>query len=101
MHTRACSLLLAVVIVGVAMAGVIWLQASRQFPWHLFVALTFPALAIVVAAGGGPLEASGEAYVGPATFVIAILLWYALIEGGRSWWRRWRAGAGHSGRHGS
>jgi hypothetical protein len=50
----------AVVIVAVALAGAIWLQDSQQFPWILFVALTFPALAIVVAAGGGPHAVSGS-----------------------------------------
>jgi hypothetical protein len=42
MHVRAINLMWAVVIVAVALAGAIWLQDSQQFPWILFVALTFP-----------------------------------------------------------
>lgn len=68
MHVRAIKLMRAVVIVAVALAGAIWLEDSQQFPWILFVALTFPALAIVDAAGGGPHAVSGEPYVGAATF---------------------------------
>ncbi len=75
--------MLAVVIVAVAMAGATWLQDMRPFPWIVFMASIFPALAIAVAAAGGPHEASGEPYVTAATFLIATLMWYALIEGGR------------------
>ena len=85
---RLSSLALAVATVAVGMGGAIWLQESRQFPWHLFAAAVFPALMIVVAAGGGPHEANGEAYVGPATFVLAVVLWCLAIEAGRRWWER-------------
>ena len=89
-RTRASSLLLAVVIVSVAVAGAIWLQDYRQFPWILFIALTFPAQLIVLIAAGGPHEASGESYLGVATFLIATLMWYGLIEAGRRLWERRR-----------
>ena len=89
-RTRASSLLLAVVIVAVAMAGGTWLQDYRQFPWILFMAVIYPALTIVDIAAGGPHESSGESYVWVATFLIATLMWYGLIEGGRRLWERRR-----------
>jgi hypothetical protein len=51
----------------------------------VFAAAVFPALVIVVAAGGGPHEASGEAYVGPATFILAVAMWWLVIEAARRW----------------
>jgi hypothetical protein len=85
---RPTSLLSAVAIVAVGMCGAIWLQESRQFPWHLFMAAVFPAIVIVVAAGGGPHEVSGEPYVGPATFLLAVVMWCLVIETGRRSWKR-------------
>jgi hypothetical protein len=87
MHIRASSLILAVVIVAVAMAGATWLQDYRQFPWILFMAVFFPAQIIVVMAAGGPHETSGDTYVDVVAFLLATLMWYGLIEGGRVWWR--------------
>ena len=87
MHVSRTSLIFAVVIVAIAMAGATWLQDYRQFPWILFIALTFPAQWIVLIAAGGPHEASGEPYLGVATFLIATLMWYGLIEGARFWWQ--------------
>jgi hypothetical protein len=40
--TRVSSLILAAVIVAVAMAGAIWLQDYRQFPWIVFMAVHIP-----------------------------------------------------------
>lgn len=85
---RPSSFGLAVMIVAVAFGGAVWLQASRQFPWHLFAAALLPALVIIIAAGGGPHEASGEAYVAPATFILGVVMWYVLIEVGRRLWER-------------
>ena len=79
--------MLAVVIVGVAYGGASWLD-SAQFAWHVFAAPVLPALEIVVAAAGGPHEANGDAYLGPATFILAVVMWYVLIEAGRRWWER-------------
>jgi hypothetical protein len=76
------------VIVAVAMAGAWWLQYYRQFPWVVFFGVFFPAQWIVVMAAGGPHEASGETYVDVATFLIATLMWYGLIEAGRRLWER-------------
>ena len=86
MHIRGTSLIFAVVIVAVAMIGATWLQDYRQFPWILFIALTFPAQLIVLIAAGGWHAASGEPYLGVATFLIATLMWYGLIEGARVLW---------------
>jgi hypothetical protein len=88
--TRASSLLLAVVIVAVAMAGGTWLQDYRQFPWILFVAVTFPAQLVIFATAGSPHDLSGESWVWVATFLIATLMWYGLIEAGRRLWERRR-----------
>jgi hypothetical protein len=82
---RGTSLIIAVVIVGVAMAGATWLQDYRQFPWVIFFGVFFPVQWIVVMAAGGPHEVSGETYITVLTAVLAILMWYGLIEGGRVW----------------
>jgi len=80
MRIRLRSLTWAVLIVAVSMAGAVWLQEMRRFPWHLFISPIFPAMAIVIAAAGGPHEASGNRLMGPAIFVVATLMWYGLIE---------------------
>lgn len=85
MHIRGSSLILAVVIVAVAMLVGTWLQDYRQFPWILCMAVVYPALTIVDIAAGGPHEASGESWVWVATFLLATLMWYGLIEGVRFW----------------
>jgi hypothetical protein len=87
-HIRAGSLIFAVVIVAVAMAGGTWLQDYRQFPWVLFMGVIFPALTMLVIGTGGPHASSGESYVWVAAFLLATLMWYGLIEGGRLWRRR-------------
>lgn len=61
-------------IVAVAMGGATWLQDMRQFPWHLFIALVFPAMVVVTVAGGGPHEINGEPWAGPATFILVALI---------------------------
>ena len=83
MRIRGTSLILAVMIVALAMAGAIWLQDYRQFPWIVFIALVFPAHLIVLIAAGGPHEANGEPYLGVAIFIIATMMWYGLFEGAR------------------
>jgi hypothetical protein len=81
---------LAVAIVAVGMSGAVWLQDMRQFPWHLFIALVFPAMMLVAVAGGGPHEINGEAWAGPATFILAVVMWCVAIEAARRWWERYR-----------
>jgi hypothetical protein len=85
---RVTSLIIAALIVAVAMAGGTWLQDYRQFPWIVFMAAIFPAELIVLIAAGGPHEASGESYVWVATFFLATMMWYGLIEAARRWWPR-------------
>jgi hypothetical protein len=85
---RVTSLILATVIVAVAMAGGTWLQDYRQFPWIVFMGAILPAELIIVIAAGGPHEASGESYVWVATFFLATMMWYGLIEAARRWWPR-------------
>ena len=46
----------------------------------------FPAQWIVVMAAGGPIDAGGETYTTVLTALLAILIWYALIEVARRWW---------------
>ena len=50
MRIRGTSLILAVMIVAGAVAGAIWLQDYRQFPWIVFIAVFFPAQIVVVMA---------------------------------------------------
>ena len=73
----------AAIIVAAAMAVGTWLEDYRQFPWILCLAVVYPALTIVVMAAGGPHEANGESWVWVATFLLATLMWYGLIEGAR------------------
>ena len=91
MRIRGTSLILAVIVVAVAMAGATWLQDYRQFPWVVFFGVFFPAQWIVVMAAGGPIDAGGETYITVLTALLAILMWYALIEGARRWWPGRRA----------
>lgn len=65
------------------MVGATW-QDYQQFPWILFMAVILPAELIIVIAAGGPHEASGESWVWVATFLLATLMWYGLIEGARA-----------------
>jgi len=85
---RRSTLLLAVAIVAVGMGGAVWLQDMRQFPWHLFIALIFPAMVLVTVAGGGPHEMNGQPWVGPADFVLAVVMWCVVIEVARRRWER-------------
>jgi len=78
-------------IVAVAMAGAAWLQDYRRFPWVVFFGVFFPAQWIVVMAAGGPIDAGGETYTTVLTALLAILMWYALIEVARRWWPGRRA----------
>ena len=87
MHIKWTSVILAAVIVAVAMAVGTWLQDYRQFPWILCIAVVYPALTIVVRAAGGPHAASGDSSLWMATFLLATLMWYGLIEGARFWWQ--------------
>jgi hypothetical protein len=87
---RRSTLLVAVAIVAIAMGGATWLQDMQQFPWHLFIALVFPAMVLVMVGGGGPHELNGVAWVGPAIFILAVVMWCVVIEVGRRWWERYR-----------
>ena len=86
MRIKGTSLILAVTVVAVAMAGAVWLQDYRRFPWIVLMAVFFPAQSIVVMAAGGPHEVSGETYIDVLTALLAIVMWYGLIEGARRWW---------------
>ncbi len=92
---RVTSLILATVVVAVAMAGGTWLQDYRQSRWIVFMSAIFPAELIVLIAAGGPHEASGESYVWVATFFLATMMWYGLIDAARRWWQH-RANRDHS-----
>ena len=80
MRTWLRSLMWAILIVAVSMAGATWLQESQRFLWHLFIGPVLPALAIVMIAAGGAHEASGNRLVGPAIFLVATLMWFGVIE---------------------
>lgn len=85
---RLSSLLSGIAIVAIAMGGATWLQDTRQFPWHLFIGAVFPAIVLVTVAEGGPHEMSGQAWVGPAIFILAVVMWWLVIEAGRRWRER-------------
>ena len=80
--SRLSSLLSGIAIVAIGMAGATWLQDTRQFPWHLFMAAVFLAIVLVTVVGGGPHEMNGEAWVGPAIFILAVMMWWLVIEAG-------------------
>jgi hypothetical protein len=84
----ASTLIVAVTIVAVAMAGATLLQDTRRFPWHVFAMPILPAVGVVLVIAGGPHEASGEPYATPAVVVLAVVMWYFLLEGGRVLLRR-------------
>ena len=86
MHTRTRSLLLAIVIVAVSVTGALWLQETRRFPWRLFaVAIWSPAFLVAGLQGG---HGAGGPIAWVLTVVLAVLMWWALIEGVRLLWRR-------------
>jgi hypothetical protein len=91
MSRRISSLLGAIAIVSVALGGALWLQESRQFPWSLFFFLISSAVFLVATLQtGGGLHGAGGPWSVPSIFVVAVLMWWALIEGGRWVYARWR-----------
>jgi hypothetical protein len=82
----ATSLVWAIIIVAVAFTGGTWLSEGRQFPWHLFVAAIVVPLALVMDSQGR----GGGLYSNILIFVLGVLMWWVVIEGGRRLWRRWR-----------
>lgn len=85
-HLRASSLIYALIIVVVSMAGATWLQDYRQFPWIVFFALIYPAEMIVINGAGGWHEANGETWLAVPIFLLATLMWYGLVEAARFVW---------------
>jgi hypothetical protein len=47
-------------------------------------------MVLVTVAGGGPHEISGDAWVGPADFLFAVVMWCVVIEVARRWWERYQ-----------
>jgi hypothetical protein len=87
MQRRTSSLLWAVMVVSVAWGGAVWLQAGQGFLWRLFI-LPIWSQVFAVAALEGHGAARPVTYV--VTLVVAVLIWWAFIDGGRRAWAWWR-----------
>lgn len=87
MRSLATSLLLAVVVVGISAIGATLLAPTREFPWHVFVAVLWVPMILVMAWLG---RAPGGAFPPTLIVILAILMWCVLIDAGRLVWRRWR-----------
>jgi hypothetical protein len=88
MQRRTSSLLWAVMVVSVAWGGAVWLQAGQGFLWRLFILPIWSQIFAVAVLEGRHSAARSVAYV--VTFVVAVLIWWAFIEGGRRAWAWWR-----------
>jgi hypothetical protein len=88
MQRRTSNLLWAVTVVSVAWCGAVWLQAGQGFLWRLFILPIWSQIFVVAVLEGRHPAARAVAYV--VTFVVAVLIWWAFIDGGRRAWARWR-----------
>ncbi len=82
------SLLWAVAIVSICLAGVFaFRQQPDGWPWLLFaIPIWWPLWGVIVISGGP--HSGPAAYELPLTFLLAVLMWWGIIEGGRRLWRR-------------
>lgn len=92
MRTRVTGFLIALAIVTIASVGTMVVGQFRDtWPWPWISAPIVPAWFLVVWMCGGPHGFALEAYEGTvAIFGVALLMWWALIEGFRRVWRRLR-----------
>jgi hypothetical protein len=83
----ASSLAWAIVIVSLAMRAAIWLQQTKPFPWwHMAMAVFIVPMALLMEARGR----TGGPHANTVIFVLAVVMWWILIEGSRRLWRRRR-----------
>jgi hypothetical protein len=88
MQRRTSSLLWAVMVVSVAWGGAVWLQAGQGFLWRLFILPIWSQIFAVGVLQGLRGAARPVTYV--VTLVVAVLIWWAFIDGGRRAWAWWR-----------
>jgi hypothetical protein len=88
MQRRTSSLLWAVMVVSVAWGAAVWLQKGQGVLWRLFILPIWSQIFVVAVLEGRPPAARPVASV--VTFVGAVLIWWAFIEGGRRAWAWWR-----------
>jgi hypothetical protein len=75
-------------LVSVAWGGAVWLQAGERVLWRLFILPIWSQIFAVAVLEERYGAARPVAYV--VTFVVAVLIWWAFIEGGRRAWVWWR-----------
>jgi hypothetical protein len=88
MQRRTSSLLWAVMVVSVAWGGAVWLREGEGPLWRLFILPIWSeifAVAVLQELHGAVRPVT---YV--VTFVVAVLIWWAFIDGGRRAWAWWR-----------
>jgi hypothetical protein len=88
MQRRTSSFLWAVMVVSVAWGAAVWLQEGQGSLWRLFILPIWSQIFVVAVLEGLHGAARLVAYV--VTFVVAVLIWWAFIEGGRRAWGWWR-----------
>ena len=87
MRGPAASFLLALLIVTAAMVAVFVSHPSGPSEWPRLAVPIKPAWFLMFAFGGGPHGLFGKWwYDGPVTFVLALAMWWAVLEGGRRLW---------------
>lgn len=81
------SLLWAVGIVSICVAGILaFRHQTGELPWLLFaIPIWWPLWSAVVLSGG---VGANQSTALPLTFLLAVLMWWGVIEGGRRLWRR-------------
>ena len=93
-RARLASLGLALLIVSIAHAAILVADPAYGSDWPLLAAPMKPAWFLVFGLGGGPHRIAGEWYQGPATFAVAVAMWWGVLEGCRGLWRAWRGRRG-------
>jgi hypothetical protein len=87
MRVRLASLWLALLIVSIATVAVLVANPADVSDWPFLGAPMKPAWFLVFGLGGGPHGIAGEWYQGPATFAVAVAMWWGVFEGCRALWR--------------
>lgn len=88
------SLLWAVLIASICVTGlIVFRHQFGERPWFLVaIPIWLPLWVGIFLLGGwyGGLHGVDGTYLLPVVFVLAVLMWWGLIEGGRRLWRRLR-----------
>ena len=90
MRGPTASFLLALLIVGSGTVGVLVAWAAHpgeSSEWPLIAVPIWPAFLLAYVLGGGPHGNAGEWWFQvPVTFVVALAMWWAVLEGCRRLW---------------